>query len=149
MDVCLEPLFYLPHWSFSSSFFWPYHTAHGISVPQPGIKPTPPAVEVQSLNHWTTREFLILKNYLHLTSRTSLFPCFSPCWSGFSHLLDLPSHLNSSVPEEPRAQSSDLCQIHFPGISLRLLAFHMSSASYIQFCFLSWAPDLETIKICA
>ena len=24
---------------------------------QPGIKPTPPAVEEQSLNHWTPREF--------------------------------------------------------------------------------------------
>ena len=25
-------------------------------LPPPGIKPTPPAVEAQSLNHWTTRE---------------------------------------------------------------------------------------------
>ena len=24
--------------------------------PQPGIEPAPPALEVQSLNHWTTRE---------------------------------------------------------------------------------------------
>ena len=28
----------------------------GILVPQPGIKPAPPALEVWSLNHWTTRE---------------------------------------------------------------------------------------------
>ena len=28
----------------------------GTLVPQPGIKPEPPVVEVQSLNHWTTRE---------------------------------------------------------------------------------------------
>ena len=27
-----------------------------ILVPQPGIEPTPPAVEAQSLHHWTTRE---------------------------------------------------------------------------------------------
>ena len=33
-------------------FFWRRHT--GIS--QPGIEPTPPIVEVQSFNHWTTRE---------------------------------------------------------------------------------------------
>ena len=26
-----------------------------VLVPQPGLKPMPPAVEVQSLNHWTTR----------------------------------------------------------------------------------------------
>ena len=29
-----------------------------ILAPQPGIEPMPPAVEVQSLNHWTTREVL-------------------------------------------------------------------------------------------
>ena len=28
----------------------------GILVPRPGIKPMPPAVEAQSLNHWTSRE---------------------------------------------------------------------------------------------
>ena len=30
--------------------------ACGIIVPRPGIKPAPPAFEVQSLNHWTARE---------------------------------------------------------------------------------------------
>ena len=28
----------------------------GSLVPQPGIKPSPFALEVQSLNHWTMRE---------------------------------------------------------------------------------------------
>ena len=28
----------------------------GILVPQPGIKPVPPALEAQGLNHWPTRE---------------------------------------------------------------------------------------------
>ena len=32
------------------------YTACGILVPQPGIKAMPPALEVWSLNHWTTRE---------------------------------------------------------------------------------------------
>ena len=32
--------------------------ACGILVPQPGIESMPPAVEAQSLNHWTTREVL-------------------------------------------------------------------------------------------
>ena len=36
--------------------FWPCHTACGILVPQPGIKPMPPAVEAWSRNHWTTGE---------------------------------------------------------------------------------------------
>ena len=29
-------------------------------VPRPGIKPTPPALEVWNLNHWTTREVPII-----------------------------------------------------------------------------------------
>ena len=32
------------------------HTTCGILVPQPGIELMPPAVEVWSLNSWTTRE---------------------------------------------------------------------------------------------
>ena len=30
--------------------------ACGILVPQPGVGPVTPALEAQSLNHWTTRE---------------------------------------------------------------------------------------------
>ena len=37
-------------------FFWSRQAAGGILVPRPGIEPAPPAVEAQSLNHWTTRE---------------------------------------------------------------------------------------------
>ena len=36
-------------------FFWSYQTPSGISVPQTGIKPTSPVIEVQSPNHGTTR----------------------------------------------------------------------------------------------
>ena len=36
--------------------FWLHCMACSILVPQPGIKPVPPALEAQSLNHWTTRE---------------------------------------------------------------------------------------------
>ena len=31
-------------------------------VPWPEIKPVPPAVEAQSLNHWTTREVPVTRN---------------------------------------------------------------------------------------
>ena len=34
----------------------PHGMWYGISVLQTGIKPAPPGVEAQSLNHWTTRE---------------------------------------------------------------------------------------------
>ena len=41
---------------FFLSFFLTYHRACGILASQPRIEPTPPAVEVRSLNHWTARE---------------------------------------------------------------------------------------------
>ena len=47
-------------------FFWPYHVAHGILVPWPGIQPTPPALRAQNLNHWTSREVPPLLPVLHL-----------------------------------------------------------------------------------
>ena len=40
-------------------FFWGggiFHVACGILVPRAGIKPMSPALEAQSVNHWTTRE---------------------------------------------------------------------------------------------
>ena len=37
--------------------FWSHCAAWGILVPQPGIEPVAPAVEAQSPNHWTAREF--------------------------------------------------------------------------------------------
>ena len=45
--------------------------ACGILVPQPGIEPTPPAVEAQSRNHWTAREV----------------PPFLNCWKKWKELL--------------------------------------------------------------
>ena len=47
--------------------------ACGVLVPQPGVKPAPPAVDAHSLNHWTPREgpgsfFLVMKQliYIHI-----------------------------------------------------------------------------------
>ena len=37
-------------------FFWLYHTACGVLVPQPEMEPAPPAVDVWSLNQWVTRK---------------------------------------------------------------------------------------------
>ena len=41
---------------FSFLFSWQCCTACGLLAPWPGIEPPPLALEVQSLNHWTTRE---------------------------------------------------------------------------------------------
>ena len=38
-------------------FFWLYLVVRSILVSRPGIEPVPHAVEAQSPNHWTTREF--------------------------------------------------------------------------------------------
>ena len=37
-------------------FFFPTPHTVGILAPLTGIEPTPPALEGQSLNHWTARE---------------------------------------------------------------------------------------------
>ena len=45
--------------SFMYFFFlslWQHYIPYGLLVPQRGIKITSPALEVQSLNHWTARE---------------------------------------------------------------------------------------------
>ena len=45
----------------AKNFFFsppPYYLSYRILVPQPGIKPVVPAVDVWGLNHWTTREVL-------------------------------------------------------------------------------------------
>lgn len=62
-------------------FLWPWGLAYRILLPRPRIEPRPSAVKGQSPNHWTTREFEILRPRqdwvgLHL-------PCFlcSAYWS--------------------------------------------------------------------
>ena len=66
-------LLYLFHTSISKkitffwfSFFWLYHTACGILVPQLGIKPEPSVLKVWSLNHWTAGETTIKKKFFKL-----------------------------------------------------------------------------------
>lgn len=51
MDVNKRGCFYFLYF-----LLWPRHTAYRILLPRPGIDPVPPAVEVQSLNHWTSKE---------------------------------------------------------------------------------------------
>ena len=65
--------------------FWPYHQAYRILVPQPGLKPIPPAVEGYSPHHWTTRELLLRKKlrktYMQLLEHAeSLKGCLGTWW---------------------------------------------------------------------
>ena len=50
--------------------FWPHHTACRVLVPQPGIKPVPPLVEAQSLDHWAAREVFLLDSFCFLTYKS-------------------------------------------------------------------------------
>ena len=44
-------------------FFWLHRVACGILVPRPGIQPGPHALEMKSLNPWTTREVPIRRSF--------------------------------------------------------------------------------------
>ena len=62
--------FFFLLFDFNVFIYWPCHVACGILVPQPGVEPAPPAVEVQSLNHWTTKEvpdFIVFKCVSYMT----------------------------------------------------------------------------------
>ena len=62
--------------------------AWGIFVPQSGVRPGPPAVEVQSLNHWTARDFL-QRNILHHVH-----------WSIIHNSQDMEASIQQSMDEE-------------------------------------------------
>ena len=57
--------------------FWLPLMACGILVSWPGIEPAPPAVEVWSLNHWTSREVQINYYFFKFNSFLSFFFFFS------------------------------------------------------------------------
>ena len=80
-------VFWLSRWlyvqrSFFFFFFLLCHIACRLLVPRPGIKPMPSAVEVRSLNHWTTREvphvlclFILPLRSTDLNSEQFCLPC--------------------------------------------------------------------------
>ena len=71
--------------SCSFFFFGHNHVTCRLLVPWAGIEPAPPAVAVQSLNHWTTREVLLFalfsKNFLwkNFNSQKVSNHVMSPC----------------------------------------------------------------------
>ena len=87
LSTCFEPFFFfktlhidLPHFCLFLSFFkifWPFCMACRILVFQPGIEPSPPVVEAQSLNHLTAKEVLNIQMVLFNWSPLIIFPFFS------------------------------------------------------------------------
>ena len=62
--------------------------ACGIFVPQPGIEPLTPAVEAQSLNHWTAREVPVgtFKPQEELKRKWKLCAHHEYCWINIQSL---------------------------------------------------------------
>ena len=57
---------------FTYLIFWLYHSSDMWDLSSwPGIEPTPPTLEAQSLNQWTIREVLktILKYEMHFSKK--------------------------------------------------------------------------------
>ena len=81
--------------------FWPCHAACGILVTWPGIKSRPLAVDVQSPNHWTAREFpnfyTIFKGYFPFTVITKYW-LYSPCCTMHPWAYLTPNSLYLSLP---------------------------------------------------
>ena len=103
--------------------FWPLHVACGILVPWPGIEPTPPALAVWSLNHWTAREvphvLLLLFAFYSWgnwgsqgwTAQSNTFSMGKPDWN-LKSKLDVKSFLQGfpggTVVKNPPANAGDM-----------------------------------------
>ena len=68
-----------------SFFFLPHRMACRILVPQPGIKPTPPALEAWSLNHWMAREVPVVPISFEVKGLSEIYiQCLAHIWLLFS-----------------------------------------------------------------
>ena len=73
------PIYWIYIVGFITFFFLPHRVACRILVPRPGIEPVSPAMEAQSPNHWTSREFpdlslLVSSKLDFLSQRASISP---------------------------------------------------------------------------
>ena len=62
--------------------------AYGILVLRPGIEPTGPALEAQSLNHWTARGVLLTAIFHAGVCKLSVVTSVDCCWVILIHLSD-------------------------------------------------------------
>ena len=70
--------------------FWPHHVECRILIPRPRSGSMPPAVEAQSLNHWTAREvLLVIFIFLVLGFYLNSFIQINQRWKNFQGCLVL------------------------------------------------------------
>ena len=104
----------------------PHHTANEILVPGPGIEPMPPAVEAQSLSHWTAREAPNAKSFkgpgaqqregfVVSASGTMLGESFSLCgkWTHLALLSNKASIRVVKLSVGPTQSSCTACRNYF------------------------------------
>ncbi|KAM9043376.1 uncharacterized protein AAG666_006460 isoform 8-T26 [Megaptera novaeangliae] len=110
----------------------PRHAACGILVHRPGIEPGPPAVGVQSLNHWTARASVhAMRNK---GNKKISFPFRSPqsteqsflCYTAGSvptrigiHFRNKGGHVDSSVGKQYSSLAINICLTCHPRIKSR------------------------------
>ena len=76
-------------------YFWLHPMVCEVLVPWPGIKPRPPALGVQSLSDWTTREVPWLSYLIHISVQMSL------PWRGIPHHSTLTAPSCTSITPPP------------------------------------------------
>ena len=117
--------------------FWLYHATCKILAPQPGIKPMLPALEVQSLNQWTSREVHIYP-LSHPTILTSPFPCPHP------QLSVLPPTTSWIVPFKSYAWSSNFWNLwmwpHLETVFAHIIKFNCGYSGSLECCS-PWGPQ--------
>ena len=127
--------------------FWPRHTACRILVPQPGIKPIPPVVEAQCVNHWSTRKspsFTFLKwNSVPLPHRRlaspSRFSFLGVVSFSFQSLSDVASMQSLLVPVRYLPVS--------PPFYLRCIVM-VSLCPFSPSCWTSWVLEPHAVCLC-
>ena len=95
------------------------HVTYGILVPQPGIKPMSPAVDTQSLNHWTAREVFYSSSFTLWFSTGCwvqfpmlyIGPCLSILYTTVCFLVSILFKAFGSGPSCPISPAWCSCQV--------------------------------------
>ena len=103
-------------------FFFFSPCAGRILVPLPGIKHVPPAVEANSLNHWTTREVCLDASLLRSPSLSRSYTCQVSTLEGeFLLLFSLGTSLSASWSQ---------CQKSLGGPGFEVETFWLTSLKF-------------------
>ena len=128
--LCSRPCWYLFH-----LFFWSCRVACGILVPQPGIKPVPPALEAQSVNHWTTRGVPVVC-FKYSSVYTSVPNSQSQYWES----LDLIPWKIKLSDDEPKVLRRDC--LKFPSCLIWMNSLHIHEFfkffNVLKFIYFNW-----------